>query len=108
MIDVNGPQAQYDAEERCLKIARTAAKYEYTKHVIQEIFGDNIVEPTRSNTPLDFVIKDKNADMPVGGIEHFHVSLIYEGADGKAMRKNMKSRQKNFLISTKIQVNLKN
>lgn len=28
MIDVNGPQAQYDAEERCLKIARTAAKYE--------------------------------------------------------------------------------
>ena len=27
MIDVNGPQAQYDAEERCLKIARTAATY---------------------------------------------------------------------------------
>lgn len=26
MIDVNGPQAQYDAEERCLKIARTVAK----------------------------------------------------------------------------------
>lgn len=49
MIDVNGPQAQYDAEERCLKIARTAAKYEYTKNVIQEIIGDNIVEPTRSN-----------------------------------------------------------
>ena len=40
MIDVNGPQAQYDAEERCLKIARTAAKYEYTKNVIQEIIGD--------------------------------------------------------------------
>lgn len=61
MIDVNGPQAQYDAEERCLKIARTAAKYEYTKNVIQKIIGDNFVEPTRSNTPLDFVIKDKRS-----------------------------------------------
>lgn len=29
-------------------------------------------------------------------------------AEEKALRKNMKSRQKNFLISTKIQVNLKN
>lgn len=31
MIDVNGPQAQYDAEERCLEIAKAGAKYEYTK-----------------------------------------------------------------------------
>lgn len=93
MIDVNGPQAQYDAEERCLKIARTAAKYEYTKNVIQEIIGDNIVEPTRSNTPLDFVIKDKNADMPVGGIEHFHVSLIYEGAEGNQLKSTAKKHE---------------
>lgn len=78
MIDVNGPQAQYDAEERCLKIARTAAKYEYTKNVIQEIIGDNIVEPTRSNTPLDFIIKDENTGKPIGGIEHFYIGLIYE------------------------------
>ena len=93
MIDVNGPQAQYDAEERCLKIARTAAKYEYTKNVIQEIIGDNIVEPTRSNTPLDFVIKDKNADMPVGGIEHFHVSLICEGAEGNQLKSTAKKHE---------------
>lgn len=93
MIDVNGPQAQYDAEERCLKIARTAAKHEYTKNVIREIIGDNIVEPTRSNTPLDFVIKDKNADMPVGGIEHFHVSLIYEGAEGNQLKSTAKKHE---------------
>lgn len=34
VVDVNGPQSQYDAEERCLKIARTKAKYEYTKNVM--------------------------------------------------------------------------
>ena len=96
MIDVNGPQAQYDAEERCLEIAKTGAKYEYTKNVIQEIIGDNIVEPTRSNTSLDFVIRDKNTDMPIGWIEHFHVSLIYENGN-----KSQKSTSKKHEEQTK-------
>ena len=93
MIDVNGPQAQYDAEERCLRIARTAVNYEYTKNVIQEIIGDNVVEPTRSNTPLDFVIKDKNTGVPVGGIEHFHISLIYENIDGNRRKSTAKKHE---------------
>ena len=93
MIDVNGPQAQYDAEERCLEIAKAGAKYEYTKNIIQEIIGDNIVEPTRSNTPLDFVIRDKNTDMPIGGIEHFHVSLIYEDIDGNRRKSTAKKHK---------------
>lgn len=93
MIDVNGPQAQYDAEERCLETAKDGVKYEYTKNVIQEIIGDNIVEPTRSNTPLDFVIKDKNTGVPVGGIEHFHVSLIYEGTEGNQRKSTAKKHE---------------
>lgn len=96
MVDVNGPQAQYDAEERCLEIAKTKAEYEYTKNIIQEIIGDNIVEPTRSNIPLDFIIKDKDTDKPIGGIEHFHVSLIYEDGD-----KNQKSTSKKHEEQTK-------
>mgnify|MGYP000466439973 CR=1 FL=1 len=93
MIDVNGPQAQYDAKERCLETAKAGVKYEYTKNVIQEIIGDNIVEPTRSNTPLDFVIKDKNTGVPVGGIEHFHVSLIYESAEGNQRKSTAKKHE---------------
>ena len=92
VVDVNGPQSQYDAEERCLKIARTKAKYEYTKNVMQEIIGDCIVEPTRSNIPLDFIVKDKDTDKPIGGIEHFHVSLIYED-NGKSQKSTSKKHE---------------
>ena len=92
VVDVNGPQSQYDAEERCMKIARTKAKYEYTKNVMQEIIGDCIVEPTRSNIPLDFIVKDKDTDKPIGGIEHFHVSLIYED-NGKSQKSTSKKHE---------------